>query len=97
MRKTIKTETMYGLWRVKATVRKWLGINRVDGDYWGVTHLASRRKLPGYFVSKRDAIAASKIARSLFPHPLRKKNQHQMPTEREWFDQLKDNAIPFIR
>ena len=34
MRKTIKTETMYGLWRVKATVRKWLGINRVDGDYW---------------------------------------------------------------
>ena len=94
MRKTIKTETMYGLWRVKATVRKWLGINRVDGDYWAVTYIPRGLKLPGYFVSKKDAIAASKLARPMFPHPF---NQERLPTENEWFDTLKFHAIPFIR
>jgi hypothetical protein len=32
----------------------------------------------------------------MFPYPF-KNNEHLMPTEAQWFEALKDNAIPFIR
>jgi hypothetical protein len=96
MRKTITTQTIYGLGKAQATARKWLAVNRCDDDYWGVTHIPSGLLLPGHFVSKSDAIAASKVARRIFPYPI-KNNEHLMPTEAQWFEVLKDNAIPFIR
>jgi hypothetical protein len=97
MRKTITTQTVYGLGKAQATARKWLAVNRCDDDYWGVTHIPSGLLLPGHFVSKSDAIAASKIARSFFPHPLRQNNQTLIPTADLWFDELKNEAIPFIK
>jgi hypothetical protein len=96
MRKTITTQTIYGLGKAQATARKWLAVNRCDDDYWGVTHIPSGLLLPGHFVSKSDAIAASKIARRIFPYPF-KNNEHLMPTEAQWFESLEDNQINFYR
>jgi hypothetical protein len=96
MRKTITTRTIYGRWKTIATVRKCLAINRLDDDYWGITYIPSGLRFPGWFVTKKDAIAASKVARRIFPYPI-KNNEHLMPTEAQWFEVLKDNAIPFIR
>jgi hypothetical protein len=97
MRKTIIAHTIYGRWKVKATVRKWIAVHRIGDDYWGVTHLASGRRFPGYFHSKKDAIAASKLARRMFPYPLRKKNQHLMPTQNQWLQTLWDAKIAFTK
>ena len=96
MRKTITASTIYGAWKTIATVRKWLAVNRLDDDYWGVTYVDSGLRFPGWFATKKDAIAASKVARRIFPYPF-KNNEHLMPTETQWFEALKDNAIPFIR
>ena len=96
MRKTITTRTIYGRWKTIATVRKCLAINRLDDDYWGITYIPSGLRFPSWFVTKRDAIAASKVARRIFPYPF-KNNEHLMPTEAQWFESLEDNAIPFIR
>jgi hypothetical protein len=96
MRKTITTQTIYGLGKAQATARKWLAVNRLDDDYWGITYIPFGVRFPGWFATKRDAIAASKIARRIFPYPI-KNNEHLMPTEAQWFEVLKDNAIPFIR
>lgn len=97
MRKTIEILADDGIWEVKVTTRKWLAVNRVEGDYWAVTHLASKRQLPGYFFSKKDAIAAAKIARSRFPHPLRQRNQAKMPTLNGWFQDLETAQVKFVR
>ena len=96
MRKTITTSTIYGAWKTIATVRKWLAVNRLDDDYWGVTYVPYGLRFPGWFATKKDAIAASKVARRIFPYPF-KNNEHLMPTETQWLEDLKDNAIPFIR
>lgn len=96
MRKTITASTIYGAWKTIATVRKWLAVNRLDDDYWGVTYVAYGLRFPGWFATKKDAIAASKIARRIFPYPF-KNNEHLLPTEAQWFEVLKDHAIPFIR
>ena len=96
MRKTITASTIYGAWKTIATVRKWLAVNRLDDDYWGVTYVPYGLRFPGWFATKKDAIAASKVARRIFPYPI-KNNEHLMPTEAQWFEALKDNAIPFIR
>ena len=40
MRKTITASTIYGTAKALATVRKWLAVNRLDDDYWGVTYVA---------------------------------------------------------
>jgi hypothetical protein len=84
MRKTIIAHTIYGRWKVKATVRKWIAVHRIGDDYWGVTHLASGRRFPGYFHSKKDAIAASKLAR-------------RMSTQNQWLQALWDAQISFTR
>lgn len=94
MRKTIATQTIFGPGKAQATVRKWLAVNRTDDDYWAVTYRPMGVTIPGYFVSKRDAITASKLARPMFPYPY---NKNHLPTEGEWFDTLKFHAIPFIR
>lgn len=89
MRKTIKTKTIYGVIKVKAITRKWLAINRNEDDYWVVTHVPTGCKFPGYFLTKADAIAASKLARWMFPYPL---NQN-LPTQGQWFMNLRKNNI----
>jgi len=96
MRKTITTSTIYGCWKTVATVRKWLAVNRLGDDYWGVTYIAYGLRFPGWFATKRDAIAASKVARRIFPYPI-KNNEHLMPTEAQWFESLEDNQINFYR
>jgi hypothetical protein len=96
MRKTITTRTIYGRWKTIATVRKCLAINRLDDDYWGITYIPSGLRFPGWFATKRDAIAASKVARRIFPYPI-KNNEHLMPTEAQWFESLGDNQINFYR
>lgn len=92
-RKTIVTQTIYGQTSIKATVRKWLAVHPHEDDYWVVTHIPSGRKAPGYFLSKKDAIAASKLARRLFPYPL---SQQTAPSQEQWFNQLKQNRIEFV-
>lgn len=94
MRKTIVTETIYGLWKIKATVRKWLAIHRHEDDYWVITHVPSGRKLPGYFLSKDEAIAAAKVARQVFPYPL---NLNEAPSEGKWFAWLEEHMIQFVK
>ena len=93
MRKRIVTQTIYGKIPVKATARKWLAVNRHEDDYWVVTYIPSGRKAPGYFISKKDAIAAAKIARRVFPYPLR---METAPTQKQWFNELENNQIKFI-
>jgi hypothetical protein len=96
MRKTIIAHTIYGQWKVKATTRKWIAVHRIDDDYWGVTYIAYGLRFPGWFATKRDAIAASKVARRIFPYPI-KNNEHLMPTEAQWFESLEDNQINFYK
>lgn len=93
MRKRIVTQTIYGKIPVKATVRKWLAINRHEDDYWVVTHAPSGLKFPGYFPTKQQAIAAAKIARRVFPHPL---NRESAPTQKQWFQFLEKEQIKFV-
>lgn len=91
-RKTIRTQTIYGAVKIKATARKWL-VNRQEDDYWVVTHVPTGLKFPGYFFSKGDAIAASKLARRLFPYPL---SSGVIPTENHWIEVLKGHRLMFL-
>lgn len=92
-RKTVVTQTIYGEIPVKVTARKWLAVNRNEDDYWVVTHIPSGKKAPGYFLNKKDAIAASKLARRVFPYPLRIETA---PTQKQWFNELSQNQIKFV-
>lgn len=93
MRRTIKCQSIYGVCKTQATTRKWLAVNRHEDDYWVVTYIPWGRKAPGYFLSKKDAIAASKIARRIFPYPLR---METAPTQKQWFETLEKAQIKFI-
>lgn len=94
MRKTIPIQTIYGIAKIKVTVRKWLAINRQQDDFWVVTHIPTGLRLPGYFFSKKQAIAASKLARRIFPYPVRRETA---PTQEQWFSVLESSSIGFIR
>jgi hypothetical protein len=84
--------------RAKVTTRKWLAINRVDWDYWAVTYIPMGQKIPGYFISKKDAIAAAKIARRIMPHPLNREGAYlQLPTNSEWWALLDNANIQYIK
>lgn len=85
--------------RVKVLIRKWLAVNRIEDDYWAVTYIPMGQKMPGYFLSKKDAIAVAKIARRVIPHPLigRKGAYLQMPTNAEWWALLENHNIKFLK
>lgn len=94
-RKTIPIQTNYGCFSVKVAIRKWLAVHRCwdDYDYWVVTHTPTGCQIPGYFPTKREAIAASKVARRVFPYPL---NRESAPTQKQWFQFLENNQIKFV-
>lgn len=92
-RKRIKVRTIYGDCSIKATVRKWLAIHPHEDDYWVITYVPNGLKAPGYFLNKKDAIAASKLARRVFPYPLRIETA---PTQKQWFQFLDQHKIKFV-
>ena len=96
MRKTIIVLSASGETKIKAMTRKVFAVNRTEDDFWVVTYIPTGRKAPGYFFSKKSAIAASQAARNFFPHPMSGNHfeewKSQFKTEQDiydaWFSQL---------